>query len=371
MTFTAARRTTFWNPATCPTPQPAPRLASPRGRPLPARPGPQPGAGGAPEPPAAPSLPFPFPRPSPRVPSAAGAMRRRPLLALGLALWALGAALGQHRADYDREALLGGQEEAEEYARLSPEEQQRRLRAIVRRIDADGDGLLTPGYNSPLKHYVTQEAKQHFHDYDKDGDGLVSWKEYNLQMYDRVIDFDENTVLEDQEEESFRQLHLKEKKRFEKANRDDVPDLNVDEFIAFEHPEEVEYMTDFVIQEALEEHDKDGDGFVNLEEFLGDLQERPKEDPEWILVEKDRFVNDYDKDKDGKLSPQELLFWIVPNNQGIAQEEAVHLIEEMDLNDDKKLSEAEILKNQDLFLNSEATDYGRQLHDERFYHEEL
>lgn len=50
---------------------------------------------------------------------------------------------------------------------------------------------------------------------------------------------------------------------------------------------------------------------------------------------------------------------------------ALHLIEEMDLNDDKKLSEAEILQNQDLFLNSEATDYGRQLHDERFYHEEL
>lgn len=46
-----------------------------------------------------------------------------------------------------------------------------------------------------------------------------------------------------------------------------------------------------------------------------------REDPEWILVEKDRFVNDYDKDNDGKLNPQELLSWIVPNNQGIAQEE--------------------------------------------------
>lgn len=45
------------------------------------------------------------------------------------------------------------------------------------------------------------------------------------------------------------------------------------------------------------------------------------EDPEWILVEKDRFMNDYDRDADGRLDPQELLSWVVPNNQGIAQEE--------------------------------------------------
>jgi len=32
---------------------------------------------------------------------------------------------------------------------------------------------------------------------------------------------------------------------------------------------------DFVIQEALEEHDKDGDGFVSLEEFLGDYRRDP------------------------------------------------------------------------------------------------
>uniref|UniRef100_A0A8C8YYF4 Reticulocalbin 2 n=1 Tax=Prolemur simus TaxID=1328070 RepID=A0A8C8YYF4_PROSS len=169
------------------------------------------------------------------------------------------------------------------------------------------------------------------------------------------------------------QLHLKDKKRFEKANQDADPALNLEEFIAFEHPEEVYYMTEFVIQEALEEHDKNGDGFVSLEEFLGDYRRDPtaNEDPEWILVEKDRFVNDYDKDNDGRLDPQELLSWVVPNNQGIAQEEALHLIDEMDLDGDKKLSEEEILENQDLFLTSEATDYGRQLHDDYFYHDEL
>lgn len=62
---------------------------------------------------------------------------------------------------------------------------------------------------------------------------------------------------------------------------------------------------------------KENSGFKLNECFLP----AAKEDPEWILVEKDRFVNDYDKDNDGKLNPQELLSWIVPNNQGIAQEE--------------------------------------------------
>lgn len=57
-----------------------------------------------------------------------------------------------------------------------------------------------------FKHYAMQEAKQQFVDYDKNSDGSVSWDEYNIQMYDRVIDFDENTALDDAEEESFRQV---------------------------------------------------------------------------------------------------------------------------------------------------------------------
>ncbi|KAH0619848.1 hypothetical protein JD844_014211 [Phrynosoma platyrhinos] len=288
---------------------------------------------------------------------------------------------GQHQPDYDREALLGGQEEAEEYVKLSPEERQKRLKSIIKNIDTNADGFLTEAELSSwiqqsFRHYVVEDSKQQFGEYDKDGDGYVSWEEYNIQMYDRVIDFDDDATLDDAEEESFRQLHLKDKKRFEKANRDGVAGLNLDEFIAFEHPEEAEYMkasSDFVIQEALEEHDKNGDEFVSLEEFLGDYRRDPtaQEDPEWIRVEKDRFSNDYDKDQDGKLNSKELLSWVVPNNEGIAQEEAAHLIEEMDQDGDKRLTEAEILENQDLFLNSEATDYGRQLHDESFYHEEL
>ncbi|KAM5291514.1 reticulocalbin-2 isoform 4-T4 [Glossophaga mutica] len=65
------------------------------------------------------------------------------LLLLLCATAAAGDAHGEHRTDYDREALLGGQEEVDEYVKLTPEEQHKRLKSIVKKIDLDSDGFLT------------------------------------------------------------------------------------------------------------------------------------------------------------------------------------------------------------------------------------
>lgn len=67
-------------------------------------------------------------------------------------------------------------------------------------------GELSSWIQMSFKHYAMQEAKQQFVEYDKNSDNSVSWDEYNIQMYDRVIDFDENAALDDAEEESFRQV---------------------------------------------------------------------------------------------------------------------------------------------------------------------
>ncbi|XP_072138882.1 reticulocalbin-2 [Mobula birostris] len=284
----------------------------------------------------------------------------------------------EHNPDFDRDILLGRENEVDEFAKLTPEEQQSRLQSLIKKMDTDSDGFVTKDELSAwiqqsFRHYATEESKEQFPQHDLDGNGMVTWEEYNLHSYDRMLNFDESTPVEDEEEESLKQIFLKDKKRFDKADIDGVPGLSLAEFVAFEHPEETDYMTDYVIQDALDEHDHNKDGFVSLEEFLGDYRKDPDSDgdPEWVTVEKDRFENDYDIDKDGKLNKEELLLWIVPNNQDIAQDEAEHLIKEMDTNGDKKLTEGEILANQELFLNSEATDYGSQLHDKKFYHDEL
>lgn len=40
-----------------------------------------------------------------------------------------------------------------------------------------------------------------------------------------------------------------------------------------------------------------------------------KNDKEWLIVEKEKFDSEYDKDKDGKLNSDEIISWVVPSNQ--------------------------------------------------------
>ena len=85
------------------------------------------------------------------------------------------------------------------------------------------------------------------------------------------------------------------------------------------------------------------------------------DDKEWVAVEKDRF-KEYDTNKDGKLSMEEIRPWVLTDNQEEAEEEADHLIEEADTDEDGKLSEEEIIDQHDIFVGSQATDYARYLH---------
>ena len=69
-----------------------------------------------------------------------------------------------------------------------------------------------------------------------------------------------------------------------------------------------------------------------------------------------------DTDHDGSLSDTEIIHWIVPSEDDVAEDEVSHLFASSDDDHDDKLSIDEIVKHHEVFVGSEATDYGDHLH---------
>ena len=63
----------------------------------------------------------------------------------------------------------------------------------------------------------------------------------------------------------------RDRRRWEKADVNKDNEITKEEYTAFLHPEEYDHMKDVVIDETLQDIDKDGDGFVSLDEYLGKL----------------------------------------------------------------------------------------------------
>lgn len=278
----------------------------------------------------------------------------------------------QHTPQHGANVLLG-EEDTGEMQKLSPADQKMKMLEIVKRIDANGDQLLSAEemavwIQRVYRSYALEDAAERFPDFDQDQDGLVSWEEYDTVTHGHLIPLDHDESLNDPEQQSLRNLHRREKQRFDFADGDGNAGLNVTEFLAFTHPSEVDRMADFAIEDVLNEYDLDQDGFISLHEFIGDVRGEADAASQWETEETVRFKDLYDQDKDGKLNREEQLRWIAPNSYGSAREEALHLIKEVDRDQDGQLSVSEVLKSQDTFMNSEVTDYGRQLH---ITHDEL
>jgi Ca2+-binding EF-hand superfamily protein len=78
-----------------------------------------------------------------------------------------------------------------------------------------------------------------------------------------------------------------------------------------------------------------------------------------------------DKDKDGLLTDAEIIAWVIPDNNEIATDEVNHLFAGADDDVDGILSASEIVKNHELFVGSEATDYGEHLQNPNRLDDEL
>ncbi|CAJ0944933.1 unnamed protein product [Ranitomeya imitator] len=313
---------------------------------------------------------------------------------------------------YDHEAFLG-KEEAKTFDQLTPEESQERLGKIVDKIDSNNDSYVTAPellawmkfvhgrfvsedvdkqvllcdknrdgsvsweeyskqtYSHPigtaLNRYIYDNVNKHWADYDKDKDNAISWEEYKNTTYGYAAGEVEFYDIPDKE--TYRKMMKRDERRFKQADKNGDLIATREEFTAFLHPEEFDYMQDLVVTETIEDIDKNGDGSVDVDEYIGDMftPEAEEPEPEWVKTERQQFKDHRDLNKDGKLDRSEISHWIHPHDYDHADLEAKHLIYESDKDKDDKLTKKEILDNWNMFVGSQATNYGEDLtrrHDE-------
>uniref|UniRef100_A0A8D1CGM9 Reticulocalbin-3 n=1 Tax=Sus scrofa TaxID=9823 RepID=A0A8D1CGM9_PIG len=176
---------------------------------------------------------------------------------------------------YDHEAFLG-RDVAKEFDQLSPEESQARLGRIVDRMDRAGDG---DGWVSlaELRAWIAHTQQRHIRDsvssawntYDTDRDGRVGWEELRNATYGHYEPGEEFHDVEDAE--TYKKMLARDERRFRVADQDGDSMATREELTAFLHPEEFPHMRDIVIAETLEDLDKNKDGYVQVEEYIGCL----------------------------------------------------------------------------------------------------
>ncbi|XP_032655477.1 reticulocalbin-1 [Chelonoidis abingdonii] len=272
---------------------------------------------------------------------------------------------------YDHEAFLG-KEEAKTFDQLTAEESKEKLGKIVDRIDDNKDGYVT---TEELKNWIKRVQKRYIYenvakvwrDYDVNKDNKISWEEYKQATYGYYL---ENPEFQDAtDQHSFKKMLPRDERRFKTADLDGDSTATREEFTAFLHPEEFEHMKDIVVLETLEDIDKNEDGFVDQDEYIADMfsHEEGGPEPDWVITEREQFSDFRDINKDGKLDKEEIRHWILPQDYDHAQAEARHLVYESDVDKDQKLTKEEILENWNMFVGSQATNYGEDLtknHDE-------
>ncbi|ESN99878.1 hypothetical protein HELRODRAFT_185810 [Helobdella robusta] len=280
-----------------------------------------------------------------------------------------------HNPQFDREAFLG-KESAKSFDQLTPEESKEKLKLIVEKIDTDKDGYvdkaeLTTWIEHAEQVYIKMNINKQWKDYQRTDDSNIklSWKQYKERMYGSEDAVPDVMGLPN----DYREMLRKDERRWKRADVDGDGELSKDEFKAFIHPEEFQHTADLAGIETMEDVDKNKDGKVTIEEYIGDLwprsteeDEDDEEEPDWVRKERTYFAEHRDQNKDGFMDLEEVQEWISPKDFNNAAVESEHLINEADQDQDGKLTMSEILDNYSIFVGSQATDYGEALvrHDE-------
>ncbi|KAM9815378.1 calumenin-A-like [Syngnathus typhle] len=261
---------------------------------------------------------------------------------------------------------FSNQEKTKILDELTVEERQLHLSIVAALMDTNQDSYVTTEELSNwikrmYKAWVFQRIDNQWPQFDVNGDGLVSWEEYTNVTYGERINRPEP-----EGSQGLKWMLARDAKRFKVVDRDEDQKVNRAEYAAFIYPERFDQMEETAILQTLGDMDDNGNGVIELGEYIGEMHlEEGEPEPESVWLSKRNFKA-LDKDGNGILDTDEIREWIKPIDHIHAEEEAKRLVSECDANKDGKLSKTEILDNYDLFVSSKATNFGRALvqHDE-------
>ena len=189
-------------------------------------------------------------------------------------------------------------------------------------------------------------------------------------------------------------MEERDQRRWNLADLDNDGELNREEFKAFLHPEDQDHMRDIVVTETLEDIDKDGDGSINVDEYIGDMyRDDESEGAEGkIIIAVDRYnvltwqsLTGSPQRESSSASSEtgmameswtwrrfdnfntlshlylhlnyQVKAWIIPPDYDHSEAEAKHLLFEADIDHDNLLTKDEILEKYDIFVGSQVTVY--------------
>ncbi|KAG7156579.1 Calumenin-like [Homarus americanus] len=257
----------------------------------------------------------------------------------------------EHNPDYDHEAFLG-EDEARTFDQLTPEEK----------------GELQNWIDYTQKRYISEDVKRQWNANNPENKETLHWLDYKVMVYGFMDNMDPSELEDEAEGMTYAEMVKRDKRRWALADQDEDDALTLEEFTDFLHPEEAERMKSIVVTETMEDIDKDKDGKISLKEYIGDMYRGGDDEfePAWVSNERDQFREFRDKNGDGYLDEEEVKGWIIPPDYNHSEAEAKHLVYEADSDGDKVLTKEEILNKYDVFVGSQATDFGEALvrHDE-------
>ncbi|CAF0718914.1 unnamed protein product [Adineta ricciae] len=295
---------------------------------------------------------------------------------------------GKVNPEFHRELFLGNHELFESNIQHDELKRNKKLEEIFRLADIDHDERVT---REELVSYLFKNVQDHLREakdknaqlfilIDTNNDGKVTWPEY-AALYIRfhhmnasdIKDLNDIDFVQESFDSNLRRELLKIRYRWTEADHDVDNELNLDEFLAFRHPEIAGRSYKHIVDDIMSQMDRNEDQKLTIDEFAF-LPPSGLEDPnnkEWAemdkrwLEEQKREFHEFDEDNDGVLTRDELLKAYDPLNRGHIDRQIKKLFSKVDDSPaDNALSLDEVQNHADTFADMRLLDAEKVLHEE-------